>query len=185
MSEPAEQGFRENLSWIREQIVGRWSRIQTPFGPRLITYADVTATGRHMQCIEAWVQQAIPYYANTHTAISSTGSLFTGLRENAREVVRRGVGAGPDDVVLFVGSGATGAVNKLVGLLGWRIPEPLERAYGLSKAIPPGERPVVFVGPLEHHSNLLPWLESIAEIVEIGLDASGALNLRELDARLS
>ena len=44
--------------------------------------------------------------------------------------------------VLFVGSGATAAVNKLVGLLGWRISEPLERRYGLRQRIPERERPV-------------------------------------------
>ncbi len=176
--------FREITRLIRQHEVGRHARIQTPFGPRLISYADLTATGRYLYFVDEWIRRASPFYANTHTAVSSTGSLFTQLREQARAVVRRAVNARQDDEVLFVGSGATAAVNKLVGLLGWRISEPLERAYRLSERIGSDERPVVFVGPYEHHSNLLPWLECIADVVEIGLDAEGRINLGELEGRL-
>lgn len=109
---------------------------------------------------------------------------MTELRESARQIIRHAVHASDDDELIFVGSGATGAVNKLVGLLGLRIPEPLERAYGLSNAIPASERPVIFVGPYEHHSNELPWLESIAEVIEIGLDEDGGIDLAELQERL-
>ena len=35
------------------------------------------------------------------------------------------------------------------------------------------ERPVVFVGPYEHHSNELPWRESTADVVVIGEDGEG------------
>ena len=45
-------------------------------------------------------------------------------------------------------------------------------------------RPVVFVGPFEHHSNLLPWRESCAEVVTIGELASGGLDLGELRDQL-
>lgn len=170
---------------IRQHEVGRRAHIDTPFGRRLVCYADLTATGRYLHFIEAWIRRVRPYYANTHTAVSSTGRIMTELREEARRVVRRAVNAGPGDEVLFVGPGATACVNKLVGLLGLRIPEPLERRYGLSKHIPPEERPVVFLGPYEHHSNQLPWLESIAEVVEIGLDARGCIDIAELESALA
>src|SRR5512147_2202121 len=122
---------------------GRGTRIPTPFGPRLLHYADLTATGRHLDVVERFVDALRPLYANTHTAVATTGRVMNGIREEARAAVARSVRAGPDDVVLFTGSGATAAVNKLVGLLGWRIPEPLDREYGLSARIPPGRRPVV------------------------------------------
>jgi selenocysteine lyase/cysteine desulfurase len=35
----------------------------------------------------------------------------------------------------------------------------------------------------EHHSNELPWLESIAEVVEIGLDARSGIDLEDLEAK--
>ena len=38
-----------------------------------------------------------------------------------------------------------------------RIPAELDDRYSLTEHIPPDERPVVFVGPFEHHSNELPW----------------------------
>ena len=59
--------------------------------------------------------------------------------------------------MFFCGSGATAAVNKLVAILGLRLPEGLADRYALTAAIPGHERPVVFVGPYEHHSNELPW----------------------------
>jgi len=182
-TEPKKE-FAALTRLIRRHEVGRSTRFATPFGPRLISYADLTATGRYLRFVDEWVRRASLFYANTHTAVSSTGSLLTELREQARRTIHRAVNAGDDAVVLFVGSGATAAVNKLVGLLGLRISEPLERAYRLSERIPRDERPVVFVGPYEHHSNLLPWLESIAEVVEIGADARGQIDLDDLQARL-
>ncbi|HXV78168.1 MAG TPA: aminotransferase class V-fold PLP-dependent enzyme [Candidatus Polarisedimenticolaceae bacterium] len=179
------QQFREVTTWLREQVVGGHTRIQTPFGPRLIYYADLTATGRHLAFVDEWVNRLSPYYANTHTAVSSTGNLLTELRATARAIIAQAVNASNQDEVVFVGSGATAAANKLVGLLGWRISEPLERVHRLGQAIPAAARPVVFVGPYEHHSNLLPWLESIAEVVEIGADSSGKISLGELEARLA
>ena len=68
-------------------------------------------------------------------------------------------------MVIFAGSGCTGAIDKLIGILGLRIPAGLEDRYRLSDAIPADERPVVFIGPFEHHSNELPWRESIADVV--------------------
>jgi len=110
---------------------------------------------------------------------------MNGLREEARETIARSVGAGPDDVVVFTGSGATAAINKLVGLLGLRIPEPLERELGLARSILPAARPVILVGPYEHHSNELPWMESLADVVEVGLDARGQVDLGDLRAKLA
>jgi selenocysteine lyase/cysteine desulfurase len=178
------QSFDEVASFIRQNEVGRRASLDTPYGRRLVTYADLTATGRYLHFVEAWLRRVRPYYANSHTAISSTGRVMTELREEARRVIKRSLNTGPQDEVLFVGSGATAAVNKLVGLLGWRISEPLEREYGLSQHIPREKRPVVFVGPYEHHSNELPWLESIAEVVEIALTARGQVDLADLERRL-
>ena len=175
--------FREFAARLREAESGRGTRIPTPFGPRLLHYADLTATGRHLEFVERFVDALRPLYANTHTAVATTGRVMNGLREEARAAVARSVNAGPDDVVLFTGSGATAAVNKLVGLLGLRIPEPLEREYRLSSLVPPGRRPVILVGPYEHHSNVLPWMESIADVEEVALDGRGGIDLDDLRRR--
>lgn len=177
--------FADLAAAVRRGEMGRGTAVRTPYGSRLICYADITASGRFLGFVEAWLDRIRPFYANTHTAVSTTGRMMTRLREEARCVIRRSVNAGPEDVVVFVGSGSTAAVNKLVGLLGLRIPEPLERAYRLSRHIPPAERPVVLVGPYEHHSNELPWFESIADIVEVGLDSRGGVDIADLEAKLA
>jgi selenocysteine lyase/cysteine desulfurase len=177
------KSFEEVAAFIRQNEVGRRACVETPFGRRLMFYADLTATGRYLHFVERWVERIRPFYANTHTAVSSTGRITTALREKAREVVARAVKADDDDVVLFTGAGATAAVNKLVGLLGLRIDEPLERQYGLSAHVPAAERPVIFIGPYEHHSNELPWIESIAEVVEIDLDGAGRIDLQDLQRK--
>jgi selenocysteine lyase/cysteine desulfurase len=175
--------FQQVSARLREDEVGRGTRIPTPFGPRLLHHADLTATGRHLDLVERWLDGVRPLYANTHTAVATTGRVMNGLREEARALIARSVNAGPDDVVLFTGSGATAAVNKLVGLLGLRLPEPLEREYRLSAHVPPERRPVILVGPYEHHSNVLPWMESIADVQEVGLDARGRIDLEDLRRR--
>jgi selenocysteine lyase/cysteine desulfurase len=43
---------------------------------------------------------------------------------------------------------------------------------------------VVFIGPYEHHSNELPWRESIADVITIGEDADGHIDLTELEDEL-
>src|SRR5690606_12475289 len=100
--------------------------------------------------------------ANTHTESSGTGLQTTRLREDARAIIHRAVNGDDDTAVIFAGSGSTGAIDKLVGILNLRVPADLDARYGMTaRSIPPEERPVVFIGPFEHHSNELPWRESI------------------------
>jgi selenocysteine lyase/cysteine desulfurase len=124
-------------------------------------------------------------YANTHTESSGTGLQTTRLREEARAIIRRCLGAGDEHAVLFCGSGMTGAIDKLIGVLGLRIPANLDDRYALRDRIPADETPVVFIGPYEHHSNELPWRESIAEVITIPEDADGHIDLAVLEKELT
>ncbi|MBL7259739.1 aminotransferase class V-fold PLP-dependent enzyme [Paractinoplanes lichenicola] len=169
------------LRRLREGSIGTGAPLDGPYGPRRVTYADQTASGQALDFVEDYIRRTVlTGYANTHTEASSTGAQTGALREQAREIIHRAVGGGPDDVVLFCGSGSTMAVNKLVALLGLRIPENLDERYALTERIPASARPVVFVGPYEHHSNVLPWRESIADVVEIGSDERGHPDLADL-----
>jgi len=174
------------LERIRRGVIGEGELMDGPFGPRRVTYADYTASGRSLDFIEDFIRDAVlPRYANTHTESSGTGLQTTRLREDARRIIRDAVGGTEDDLVIFCGSGATAAVNKLIGILELRLPAGLDERYQLAGRIPDAERPVVFVGPYEHHSNELPWRESIAEVVVIGEDADGHIDLADLESQLA
>jgi selenocysteine lyase/cysteine desulfurase len=173
------------LERVRQGIVGDGELMDGPFGPRRVTYADYTASGRSLDFIEDFIRDAVlPRYANTHTESSGTGLQTGRLREDARQIIRDAVGGTAEDLVIFCGSGATAAVNKLIGILELRIPAGLDERYKLSAQVPEAERPVVFVGPYEHHSNELPWRESIADVVVIGEDADGHVDLADLEREL-
>ncbi len=173
------------LELLRRSVIGADEAVMGPYGPRRVTYADYTASGRSLSFVEDLIRDAVlPLYANTHTESSGTGLQTTRFREDARAVIRRCVGATDQHAVIFCGTGSTGAIDRMIGVLNLRLPHDLDQRYDLSSQIPGDERPVVFIGPYEHHSNELPWRESIADVVEIQEDLSGGIDLAHLESEL-
>jgi selenocysteine lyase/cysteine desulfurase len=179
-------GSKALIEAIRGAVIGDDEAVMGPYGLRRVTYADYTASGRSLTFIEDYIREAVlPLYANTHTESSGTGLQTTRFREDARAIIRESLGGDPEThVVIFAGSGSTAAINKLVDVMGLRLPAELDDRYGFRASIPASERPVVFIGPYEHHSNELPWRESIADLVTIPEDADGRIDLAALERQL-
>jgi selenocysteine lyase/cysteine desulfurase len=145
-------------------------------------YLDTTATA----LMPRTVWQAIEDYlhaasANSHTESHRAGRATTAAIEDSRDAIGRLVGYDPArDVVIFTSNGATGATNFLaralfppeVRPLVKRFPggcpaalaEALRGAFGDEGRRAIDEliaRPLVVTTQMEHHSNLLPWMEAV------------------------
>lgn len=164
----------DTLGALRGGLIGDGIAIETPWGVQRLLYADYVASGRALSQVEDFVtRQVLPYYANSHTEASFCGEAMTRLRAEARAEIARAVGAGPDCHVIFGGSGATAGLNRIAGLLRLR-----ERVFA-------GDRIVILVGPYEHHSNILPWRETGAELRVVPAAAGGGVDLDALAVELA
>ncbi|WP_291841816.1 aminotransferase class V-fold PLP-dependent enzyme [Maricaulis sp.] len=171
------------LDTVRRGLIGADRMLATPFGTKPFLYADYTASGRALQQVEAQVERLMQDYANPHTEDSATGRASNRWMRAAERVIRQAVNAAPGDCLLPCAAGATGAIHKLQEILGLAV-APASRA-GLGLDAGAKVKTVVFVGPYEHHSNELSWRDSLAEVVSIGLDASGGIDLAALATALA
>ena len=73
------------------------------------------------------------------------------------------------DKLVFAGTGCTGAIHALVHCLG------LDQLQ---------QTPIVFIGPFEHHSNILPWKEHRAEVIRLKENEFGELDKDDLQKKL-
>lgn len=179
------------LDTLRREIIGGNTDITSPYGTHRMIYADYTASGRTLRFVERALMVFEETYANTHTEDNESGSRTTQLYHEARHDIRRLLGGTKEYVVVLAGTGATGAIHRLTQLLGVheapaarlrrlqtedllaeespQMAEAVDRLRALRKA----RRPVVFLTPYEHHSNVLPWREAEVDVVEIGLTVVG------------
>lgn len=200
----AQKGRFMNISFerLRNEIINNNYKFETPYGERLLTYADFTASGKTLDFIEKYLLDIQKCYANTHTEDDMTGEVMTNILHKSENIIKEHLNAGENCYIIPSGSGATGAIECFAKIIGIYIPpaskirieniinEYTGRRKGLKDIINESENclkhlPVVFIGPYEHHSNILIWKEGMAELVEIGLDRYGALNLEELERKVS
>lgn len=164
---------------LRADLIGTDAVIHTPFGERQVTYADYVASGRALHSVEDTIRTlALPLYANTHTEDSATGAHSTHLSHQAVAYIKTQLGADSTCKLVFCGSGSTAAVRRVQDILGLSVPA--AHCALLLQHLDPQERPVVFVGPYEHHSNEVSWRETLAEVVEVPLCPRGNLDLDAL-----
>jgi hypothetical protein len=112
----AEPGL--DFGFLRAQTIGRDEKFCSPFGERVVTYADYTASGRSLHFVEQQIQQVLKLYANTHTEDDVTGQTTTHILHQAETMIKASVNAGPDGMLVCCSSGATGAITKLQQIIG-------------------------------------------------------------------
>ena len=166
------ESLEKYFSQFRNNIVGVDQTFESPYGTQNLVYTDWTASGRLYRPIEEKLLNDFgPFVANTHTETSTSGAAMTLAYHEARNIIKRHVNAGDNDVLITEGSGMTGVVNKFQRILGLKVNERLKEYT----TIPDEVRPVVFVSHMEHHSNQTSWLETIADVVVIPCDDAGLI----------
>ena len=189
-------GFRQKevLDYMRKGVQGRMKLIETPFGSRVHFYADYTASGQDVECIEDIMVCIKENYANVHTTVSHDGRLMNTLFREAEEIILKACKADSKSHSLIpVGSGATGALEFIQKIIGTYIApmtfESISSVQSLdrikSELRCQGKLILVIVSIYEHHSNCLTWKNQLCDLKILGLNTEGYLDLIELDAVLA
>ena len=142
-----------------DAVRAQFPLLQRQIGGRRIIYLDAAATTPKPQRV---IDSIVDYYsnhcANIHRAAHILSEEASRLYEDARSYLASLINARRDEII-FVRN-ATEAINTVRH----------------SIAIRNGQNVITTIG--EHHSNFLPWLTA-DDVRQVGLDASGTLNLDE------
>ncbi len=185
------------FEFLREQITGADCTFSTPFGERLMVYCDYTASGRCLLFVETYLESLQRNYANTHTEDDITGRSMTALLHEAEDTIKSALNAGTDGRIIAVGTGASGAIDKLQQVLGVACPpathdfinHTLDEFMGSERreefeALLRQRQPVIYSGPYEHHSNEISWRQGLATVVTVDLADDGSIDLDHLERLL-
>lgn len=161
-----------DLSSIRKNIILKQG----------IYYFDYTASGLAYAPIEAELSAILPSYANPHSGSTKSAFLTHKAYENARNGLKK-ILALNDDFWLFpTGFGSSAAIKKFQELLGIYIPPATRNRLG---RVRPEHIPLVIIGPFEHHSNEISFRQALCDVVRIGLNERGGVDLAMLERVLA
>ncbi|WP_423809635.1 aminotransferase class V-fold PLP-dependent enzyme [Polaribacter vadi] len=165
------------FSQFKKNTVGINQTFNSPYGEQKLMYTDWVASGRLYTPIEETLQKKIgPMIANTHSFSSETGKMSTYAYKYARQIIKEHVNSNKNDVLVTAGTGMTGVVSRLQRIMGIRWPDVFKDKI----TIPEQERPVVFITHMEHHSNQVSWMETIADVVILECDEQKLINTGKL-----
>jgi selenocysteine lyase/cysteine desulfurase len=142
-------------------------------------YFDYTASALAFRPIENRIQEVLTTYANTHSDLASDSKTTSYYYDIARENLKKYLELDNDFVLLPCGTGATGAIKKFQELLGIYIPPATKSRYKID--IDALEKPLIVVGPFEHHSNEISYREALCDVIRIPLDKSGNVDVENLE----
>lgn len=165
---------------LKRNILRKECILQTGFH-----HFDWTASGLAAKSVESRLQEILPFYANTHSQSNSHSQLISSLYEGARERLKQIFGLDSSFALISCGFGSSAAIKKFQELLGIYIPPKTKQALGLKTLQEKSSLPLVIIGPYEHHSNELSFREGLCEVVRIGLNAQGLVDLEALKEVLS
>ncbi len=156
-----------------EQIRADFPILESKVYGKSLTYLDSGATAQKPQCVIDKVDYLHrEMNANIHRGVHYMSQEVTSLYEQARESVRRFIGAEHKEEIIFT-AGATSAINTVV--------------YSWGEAnIKEGDN--IVISEMEHHSNIVPWQliaeRKGAEIRVLPFDDEGRLMSEKLDELL-
>ena len=174
------------LRLIRESVIGEDHVMETPYGRRRVTYADYTASGRALTFIEDFIRAAgaaelrqHPHRVERHRSADHPAArggprdhpVVGGRRRRLRRDLRR--------LRLHRRDREADRRPRAAGALGPRRRAPRSASTSRRRSGRSSSS-----GPYEHHSNEIPWRESIADVVVIHQDADGGVDRDDLRVQL-
>jgi len=139
-------------------------------------YFDFTASGLAYRPIENKIEKILLSYANTHSNSNKNAMLTAQYYEDARVDLKKSLELNDDFCILPCGTGASGAIKKFQELLGIYIPPKTKERYKIDIS----NKPLVIIGPFEHHSNEVSFREALCDVIRIPLSSEGSADLEFL-----
>jgi len=140
-------------------------------------YFDFTASGLAYREVEDQIDEILLTYANTHSDTNKNAILTAEHYDRARQSLKRSLELDDSFCLLPCGTGASGAIKKFQELLGIYIPPKTKQRYKIDAK----DKPLVIVGPFEHHSNEVSFREALCDVVRIPLCVEGYSDLKVLE----
>jgi len=140
-------------------------------------YFDFTASGLAYAPIEESISKILETYANTHSDSNRNALITQKHYDHARESLKNSFGLDDSFCLLPIGSGASGAIKKFQEIMGLYISPKTQQRYKIEIT----NKPLVIVGPFEHHSNEVSFREAICDVVRIPLNRRGFTDLKVLE----
>lgn len=149
--------------------------------PNASKYFDFTASGLCVDSIESEMWHISTNYANTHSKEATLSNYMSVHWKSSLDSLFRSLEVNPQQFeILPAGNGATGAIKKFQELIGIYLPPKTSRRCTIDVT----DKPLIMIGPYEHHSNDLSYRESIADTCRLKLNDVGELCLIDLEQQL-